>query len=125
MLCSSSHSYLKVLQTLLSQVVITYRFSGLGKATFCNASFSTEFITGESQYIHDSLPDTLLDNDAHKQEFLAFLCLVCTVYLKKHATAFESNLPKSHFESFLNLSTDVQEQHINWLKDIHQNTWEE
>ena len=97
----------------------------MGKATFLQYFFQhAEFITGESQYTQGSLSDTLLDNDVHKQGFWAFLRLIGTVYFKKHATAFESNSPESHFKNFISSSTDVEEQHRNWLEDIHQNSWD-
>ena len=121
----ATHS--KVLQTLFVVTGCDYVsfFSGLGKATFLRCFFQhAEFITGESQYTQGSLSDTQLDNDAHKQGFLAFLRLIGTVYFKKHATAFESNSPESHFKSFITSSTDVEEQHRNWLEDIRQNTWD-
>ena len=109
---------------LLLQAVTTYLFSAAwGKAAFLQCFFlHAEFTPGESQ--QGSLSDTLLDNDVHKQGFLAFLRLIGTVYFKKHATAFESNSPESHFKSFITSSTDFEEQHINWLEDIHQNTWD-
>ena len=120
-------THTKVVQTLFVVTGCDYIsfFSGMGKATFLRYFFQhAEFITGESQYTQGSLSDTLLDNDAHKQGFLAFLCLIGTVYFKKHATAFESSSPESHFKSFLSSSTDVEEQHRNWLEDIRQNSWD-
>ena len=96
-----------------------------GKQHLYNTFFQTaEFIAGESQYTQGSLSDTLLHNDVHKQGFLAFIRLIGTVYFKKHATAFESNSPESHFKSFITSSTDIEEQHRNWLDDIRQNTWD-
>ena len=96
-------------------------FSGMGKATFLWYLFQhAEFITGETQYTQDSLSDTLLN--VHKQGFLAFLRLIGTVYFKKHATAFESSSSESHFKSFISSSTDIEEQHRNWLEDIRQNS---
>ena len=117
----------KVLQTLFVVTGCDYVsfFSGIGKATFLWYFFQhAEFITGESQYTQGSLSDTLLDDDTYKQGFLAFLRLIGTVYFKKHATAFESNSPESHFKNFITSSTDVEQQHKNWLEDIHQNIWD-
>ena len=91
---AATHS--KVLQTPFVVTGCDYIsfFSGLGKATFLRYFFQhAEFITGESQYTKGSLSDTLLDNDVHKQGFLAFLRLIGTVYFKKHVTAFASNSP--------------------------------
>ena len=95
----------------------------MGKATFLRDFFqNAEFIAGESQYTQGSLSDTLLQNDVRKQGFLSFICLIGTVYFKKHATAFESNSPESHFNSFIISSTDIEEHHRNCLDDIRQNT---
>ena len=121
---SATHS--TVLQTLFVVTGCDYIsfFNGVGKARFLQYFFQhAEFITGEVQYTNGSLSDTLLDNDLHKQGFLAFLRLIGTVYFKKHAPAFESNSPESHFKSFISSSTDVEEQHKNWLEDIRQRSW--
>ena len=100
-------------------------FSGIGKATFLRYFFQhAEFISGDSQFTQGSLSDTLLENDVYKKGFLAFLRLIGTVYFKKHATAFESNSPESHFKSFDTSSLDVEQQHTNWLEDIRQNVWD-
>lgn len=120
-------THFQILQSLFVSTGCDYVsfFSGLGKATFLRYFFQyAEFITGESQYTKGSLSDVLLNNDAHKQGFLAFLRLVGTVYFKKHATAFESDSPESHFKSFTTSSTDIEQQHRNWLEDIRQSTWD-
>ena len=107
-IAAATHS--KVLQTLFVVTGCDYVsfFSGMGKATFLRCFFQhAEFIAGETQYTQGSLSETLLDNGAHKQGFLAFLRLIGTVYFKKHATAFESNSPESHFKSFITSSTNV------------------
>ena len=93
----------KILQTLFVVTGCDYIsfFSGTGIAMFLRYFFQhAEFITGSSQYTHGSLSDTLLEDAVYKQGFFAFLRLVGTVYFKKHATAFESDSPQSHFNKF-------------------------
>ena len=101
-------------------------FSGTGKATFLRNFFQhSQFITGVSPNTKGSLSDTLMDGDIYEKGFLAFLQLIGTVYFKKHATAFHSNSPESHFKSFLTPSTsDIQQQHRDWLEDIRQIIWD-
>ncbi len=124
-IAAGTHS--QILQSLFVATGCDYTsfFSGLGKTTFLRYFFqNAEFITGESQCTKGSLSDVLLDNDTHKQGFLAFLRLIGTVYFKKHATAFESNSPESHFKSFTTSPADIEQQHWSWLEDIRQSTWD-
>lgn len=95
-----------VLQTLYVVTGCDYIsfFSGIGKATFLRYFFQhAQFITGVLPNTTGSLSDTLLESEIYKQGFLAFLQLIGTVYLKKHATAFNANSPDSHFQQFSKL----------------------
>lgn len=46
------------------------------------------------------------------------------MYFKKHATAFETHSPATHFLKFAIAEKSPQEQHRDWLEDISQNIWD-
>ena len=52
------------------------------------------------------------------------LRLIGTIYYKKHATAFETPTPATHFIKFAKPEKTVQQQHTDWLEDIRQNIWD-
>lgn len=98
-------------------------FSQLGKATFLRYLFQhASFIT--SGQPKGTLADTSLHGDIYKQGFLAFMRLIGTIYYKKHATAFETPTPATHFIKFAKPEKTVQQQHTDWLEDIRQNIWD-
>ena len=115
---------LDVVQTLFVVTGCDYTsfFSGIGKATFLKHFFQhTEFVTGETHYTKGSLAQTSVNN-SYKEGFMAFLRLIGAVYFKKHATAFTSDSPESHFKGYLG-NSDEDLQHRDWLEDIRQSMW--
>ena len=95
-------------------------FSGLGKGTFLRYFLQyASFISGSV----GALSATGLIDMEYQQGYLAFLCLIGTVYFKRHSTGFDTPSPATHFQSFHNPTLTALQQHSAWLDDIQQNIW--
>ena len=111
----------QVMQTLFVSTGCDYTsfFCQIGKAIFfCYFFQYAPFITGKDH--QGTLADTSLEGESYNTGFLAFLCLIGTVYYKKHATGFETPSPANHFLKFSGAHTTTQQQHKTWLEDIRQ-----
>ena len=94
-------------------------FCQIEKASFLWYFFQyAQFITGnEYQGTH---ADTSLEGESYKNGFLAFLCLIGTVYFKRHGNGFETPSPANHLLKFSDTYSTTEHQHKAWLADIWQ-----
>lgn len=80
--------------------------------------------SSNQEHAEGSLADVSLDNKVYEWGFLAFFCLIGTVYFKEHATGFDTPSPATHFSKFINSTSTAIQGHITWLDDIWQNIWD-
>ena len=114
------------MQTLFVATGCDYTsFYGLGKATFLRYFYQyATFITKPTNDKPGTLADVSLANNVYNTGFLAFLRFVGVTYFKKHATAFSTNSPQTHFNSFKHPTKTHIQQHTEWIDDIRQNIWD-
>ena len=99
--------------------MITPFFGQIGKARFLRYFFQyAQFITGKEY--QGTLADTSLEEESYKNGFLAFLCLISTVYFKRYANGFETPSPANHFLRFSDAHSTTEQQRRAWLEDIRQ-----
>ena len=109
-----------VLQTLFICTGCDYvsYFAGYGKATFLRVFFQ------HAQFINTASIGTLADTcgPSQESEFLSFVRLVGTVYMKNHLASFKYDCPRTMFNSFP--SDDPIVQHKQWYNCIRSTVWE-